>query len=140
MKKEYIALVKGIVSENEGVINMPIGRHQTDRKKMSVRKDGKEAITEFKVMKRFKEGYTLLKINLKTGRTHQIRVHLSHIGYPIVGDDTYSNGKNPFGVESQMLHAHRLEFTHPSTGEKVMFEAPLPEYFEKIISNLNELL
>lgn len=138
-KKEYIALVRGLINENEGVIDMPIGRHQTDRKKMAVRKDGKPAITEFKVLKRFKEGYTLLSINLKTGRTHQIRVHMSHIGFPIVGDDVYSNGKNQFGVTSQMLHAHRLSFIHPTTNELVTFEAPLPEYFKNIIENLAEL-
>ncbi|MBQ9267420.1 MAG: RluA family pseudouridine synthase [Clostridia bacterium] len=138
-KKEYIALVRGLIKENEGVINMPIGRHPTDRKKMAVTREGKEAITEFKVLKRFSEGYTLLKINLKTGRTHQIRVHLSHIGYPIVGDDTYSTGKNPFGVTSQMLHAHKLSFVHPTSGEKVEFEAPIPEYFEEIVENLTEI-
>ena len=138
-KKEYIALVRGLISENEGVINMPIGRHPTDRKKMTVRKDGKEAVTEFKVIKRYKEGFTLVRINLKTGRTHQIRVHMSHIGYPVVGDDVYSNGKNQFGVTSQMLHAHKLGFTHPTTGEKVEYEAPLPEYFEKIINELHEM-
>ena len=138
-KKEYIALVRGLINENEGVIDMPIGRHQTDRKKMAVRKDGKPAITEFKVLKRFKEGFTLLSINLKTGRTHQIRVHMSHIGFPIVGDDVYSNGKNQFGVTSQMLHAHRLSFIHPTTNELVTFEAPLPEYFKNIIENLTEL-
>ena len=118
---------------------MPIGRHQTDRKKMTVKREGKEAITEFKVLKRYKEGYTLVEINLKTGRTHQIRVHFSHIGYPVVGDAVYSNGKNPFEVTSQMLHAHRLSFIHPTTGKQVEFEAPIPEYFEKIIQELHEM-
>ena len=138
-KKEYIALVSGLIKENSGVINMPIGRHPTDRKKMAVVKTGKDAITEFEVLKRYKENYTLVKINLKTGRTHQIRVHFSHIGFPIVGDAVYSSGKNPFGVTSQMLHAHRLCFTHPTKNEWMEFEAPLPKYFEDILKNLNEI-
>lgn len=138
-KKEYIALVSGLIKENSGVINMPIGRHPTDRKKMAVVKNGKDAITEFEVLKRYKEKYTLVKINLKTGRTHQIRVHFSHIGFPVVGDAVYSSGKNPFGVTSQMLHAHKLCFTHPTKNEWIEFEAPLPKYFEDVLKQLNEI-
>lgn len=138
-KKEYIALVRGLIKENEGVINMPIGRHPTERTKMAVAKNGKEALTKFKVLKRYKEGYTLLEINLQTGRTHQIRVHMAQIGYPVVGDAVYSSGKNLFGVTSQMLHAHRLGFYHPKTKEWVEFEAPLPEYFVQVLNSLHEI-
>ncbi len=138
-KKVYLALVKGIIKENSGVIDMPIGRSTVDRKKMAVVKEGKNAHTEFKVIDRFKEGYTLVEVSLKTGRTHQIRVHFAKIGYPVVGDATYSSGKNPFGVTSQMLHSHILGFEHPSKGKWVEFEAPLPEYFKNIISSLNKV-
>ncbi len=137
-KKIYWALVKGIIPEENGVIHMPIGRHETDRKKMAVVKNGKEAITHFKVLKRFEEGYTLVEIELKTGRTHQIRVHMSHIGYPVVGDDVYSSGKNPFGVTSQMLHAKLLGFMHPTKNEYMEFEAPVPEEFEQVLHKLKE--
>ena len=137
VQKTYIALVRGVTKENEATINMPIGRSKKDRKKMAVDKTGKEAITHFKVIKRYK-GFTLLEVNIETGRTHQIRVHLSEIGYPIVGDMVYSNGKNPFGVEGQMLHAAKLTFKHPTTGEKVTFEAPLPKYFKTILNELEE--
>ncbi len=138
-KKIYICLVKGIIKESNGVINMPIGRHPTDRKKMAVVGNGKEAITNFKVLKRFEEGYTLVEVELKTGRTHQIRVHMSHIGYPIVGDDVYSSGKNPFGVTSQMLHAKTLGFIHPTKNKYMEFNAPLPKEFEEVINKLKEI-
>ena len=136
IKKTYIALVRGIIKENEATINMPIDRSKQDRKKMAVDKNGKEAITHFKVLKRYNEKYTLLEINIETGRTHQIRVHLSHIGYPIIGDDTYSNGKNEWGVIGQCLHAKSLKFEHPITGKEMLIEADLPEYFQKILENL----
>ena len=112
------------------------GRSNKDRKKMAVSRDGKNAVTHIKVIKKYEE-YTYLEVQIETGRTHQIRVHLSEIGFPIVGDYTYSNGKNPFGVEGQMLHAKRIEFIHPTTLEKVCFEAPLPEYFENVIKILD---
>ena len=102
---------------------------------MDIDKNGKNAITHFKVLKRY-QGYTLLKVNIETGRTHQIRVHLSTIGYPIVGDSVYSNGKNEFNVEGQMLHAKSIEFVHPITNEKMKVEAPLPEYFKEVLKKL----
>ena len=135
VKKTYIALVKGIVKDNEATIDMPIGRSKKDRKKMDIDKNGKNAITHFIVMQRY-QGYTLLKVNIETGRTHQIRVHLSTIGYPIVGDEVYSNGKNEFNVEGQMLHAYCIEFLHPITGEKMKITAPLPEYFNEVLRKL----
>ena len=133
--KKYIAIVRGVIKENSATIDMPIGRSDKDRKKMAVRKDGKNAVTHFDVIKRY-NGYTLLDIKIDTGRTHQIRVHMAEIGYPIVGDYVYSNGKNPFGVEGQMLHAKSLEFRHPITGENIKLEAPLPEYFEEVLEKL----
>ena len=134
--KRYVALIRGSIKENHGTINMPIGRSTKDRKKMAVVKNGKEAITHFDVIKRYKD-YTLLDIKIDTGRTHQIRVHMAQIGYPIVGDITYSNGKNPFGVVGQMLHARSLEFIHPITNKKMYLEAPMPKYFEDVLEQLD---
>ena len=135
VKKTYIALVRGVIKENEATINMPIARSTKDRKKMAVSKDGKNAITHFKVLKRY-DKYTLIEVNIETGRTHQIRVHMSQIGYPIVGDNVYSNGKNPFGVVGQMLHSAKLTFRHPITNKEMNLEAELPTYFKKILKEL----
>lgn len=137
VKKTYISLVRGVFKENEATIDMPIGRSTSDRKKMAVNKNGKNAITHIKVLKRF-DKYTLLKVNIETGRTHQIRVHLSHIGYPIVGDYTYSNGKNEFDVIGQCLHAQKLEFKHPITQKDMCLEAELPQYFKDILDKLKD--
>ena len=137
VKKTYIALVRGIVKENEATIDMPIGRSNSDRKKMAINKNGRNAVTHIKVLKRY-EKYTLLEVNIETGRTHQIRVHLSHIGYPIIGDYTYSNGKNEFGVVGQCLHAKHLEFKHPITGKEMKLEAELPQYFNEILQQLDK--
>ena len=136
VKKTYIALVRGVIKENEATIDMPIGRSTSDRKKMAVTKNGKNAVTHIKVLERY-DKYTLIEVNIETGRTHQIRVHLSHIGFPIVGDYTYSNGKNEFGVVGQCLHAKCLEFRHPITDKPMKLEAPIPEYFQNIINKLS---
>lgn len=134
IEKTYIALVRGIVKENEATINMPIARSTTDRKKMSVAREGKNAVTHFKVLKRFNEhNATLLEVKIETGRTHQIRVHLSQIGYPIIGDEVYSNGKNEWGIHGQCLHAKSLRFKHPISGKEMYIEAEIPEYLRKII-------
>ena len=137
VKKTYIALVRGVFKENEATIDMPIGRSTSDRKKMAINKNGKNAITHIKVLKRF-DKYTLLKVNIETGRTHQIRVHLSHIGYPSVGDYAYSNGKNEFDVVGQCLHAQKLEFKHPITQKDMCLEAELPQYFKDILDKLKD--
>lgn len=137
VKKTYIALVRGVVKENEATINMPIGRSTKDRKKMAVTKKGKEAITHFRVLQRY-DKYTLLEIKIDTGRTHQIRVHLAEIGYPVIGDYTYSNGKNEFGIQGQLLHAKRLEFTHPITNEEMKLEVEEPEEFKNVLQQLKD--
>ena len=134
--KIYTALVKGVIAENKATINMPIARSQNDRKKMAVSENGKEAVTHFEVIKRY-DKYTLLKVKIDTGRTHQIRVHMAQIGYPVVGDEVYSNGKNEFGVHGQMLHSTILEFKHPVTGKEMHLEAPLPKYFKDILNELD---
>lgn len=135
VEKTYIALVRGSIPENEATINMPIGRSTKDRKKMAVTKSGKNAVTHFKVLKRH-NNYTLLEVKIETGRTHQIRVHLAEIGFPIIGDGVYSNGKNEWGVEGQCLHAKSIKFRHPISQKEMLIEAPLPTYFQDIIEKL----
>ena len=136
VRKIYTALVRGVIPEDTATINMPIGRSRQDRKKMAVRKDGKEAITHIKVIKRYSK-YTLIRVKIDTGRTHQIRVHMAEIGYPVVGDEVYSNGKNEFGIHGQMLHSTSLDFVHPITGKQMHFEAPLPKYFIEVLNKLD---
>ncbi len=137
IEKTYIALVRGIIKENDATINIPIARSTSDRKKMAVARNGKEAITHFKVLKRsYENDCTLLEVKIETGRTHQIRVHLSYIGHPVIGDDVYSNGKNKWGIKGQCLHAKNLKFKHPITGKQMDIQAELPDYFKKIIAEL----
>ncbi len=140
VQKTYIAMVRGMVKENEATINMPIGRSTRDRKKMAVTQNGKQAITHFKVIKRFpNHNCTLLEIKIETGRTHQIRVHLSQIGYPIIGDSVYSNGKNEWGIQGQCLHAKSLQFKHPTTEKEMFLEAELPAYFQTMILGMEDM-
>ena len=135
--RRYHAICHGVLKEDEGTVNKPIGRHPTDRKKMAVNeKNGKNAVTHYKVLKRFSE-YSYIECRLETGRTHQIRVHMASIGHPLLGDDVYSNRKNPFHLTGQTLHAKILGFRHPTTGEYVEIDAPLPEYFKHLLEILS---
>ncbi|NLO89334.1 MAG: RluA family pseudouridine synthase [Clostridia bacterium] len=135
-KRIYTALVHGTVMQNRGIIEAPIGRDPKDRKKMAVVfKNSKPAVTYLRVLERF-EDYTLLELELKTGRTHQIRVHMSYLKHPVVGDTKYGRRKNEFGIEGQLLHAKTLGITHPRTGEYMEFNAELPEYFEEILKQI----
>ena len=138
MKREYIALVNGIIPNDLGRINAPIGRDPIDRMKMAVVKDGKEAITNFQVLKRYKDK-TLVKCILDTGRTHQIRVHFKYIGYPLLGDPLYGT-KKVFGDNGQFLHAKTLGFIHPRTNEYMEFDSELPDYYKNYLLELeNEM-
>lgn len=135
--RKYHAICHGVLKEDSGTINKPIGRHPNDRKKMAINeKNGKEAITHYKVLERFKD-YTYIECQLETGRTHQIRVHMSSIGHPLLGDDIYAPGrKHHFHLNGQTLHAKILGFQHPSTNEYIETDAPLPEYFINLLNKL----
>lgn len=138
IKRRYRAIVAGNLKEDGGTIEGPIGRHPIDRKKMAINyKNGKEAVTHYKVLERFKNA-TYVECRLETGRTHQIRVHMTSIGHPLLGDEVYGSGKNPYHLQGQALHAMILGFVHPSTGEYMEFEAPLPEYFTKLLDKLRK--
>lgn len=131
--RKYHAIVHGVLKDDEGIIDAPIGRHPTDRKKMSVNhKNGKNAITHYKVLQRF-SNYTYIECQLETGRTHQIRVHMASINHPLLGDNIYSNMKSKFKLQGQTLHAKNLGFIHPTKGVYMEFDAPLPEYFENLV-------
>lgn len=135
--RTYLAVVRGNIKTDSGTIETQIARDKTDRKKMAVVKEGgRDAITDYEVLERFGK-YTLVRCKLRTGRTHQIRVHMEYLGYPLVGDPKYSPMKTPFGIKGQALHSHTLEFTHPRTGERMKYEAPLPEDMHKIITRLH---
>jgi 23S rRNA pseudouridine1911/1915/1917 synthase len=135
IKRCYHAIVNGVLKEDELTIDKPIGRNPNDRKKMAIVQSGKNAVTHVKVLKRF-EKYTYVECRLETGRTHQIRVHMASIGHPLLGDDVYSNIKSPFKLEGQCLHAKTLGFIHPTTGEFIETDAPLPEYFTHLLNIL----
>lgn len=134
--RKYRAIVCGNLKEDEGTVDAPLGRHPQDRKKMAiVRTGGKRAVTHYRVLERF-GNYTYIECQLETGRTHQIRVHMASLGHPLLGDEAYGRVKSPFKLEGQTLHAMVLGFIHPTTGEYMEFEAPLPEYFEKLLEKL----
>ncbi len=136
LTRRYVAICHGVLKEDEGTVSLPIGRHPTDRKKMAVNeRNGKAAVTHYRVLKRFRE-YTYVECVLETGRTHQIRVHMAHIGHPLLGDSVYSDRKSPYKLQGQTLHAKILGFRHPSTGEYIETEAPLPEYFAHLLKVL----
>ena len=134
--REYVDLVHGRIAEDEGTINAPIGRSLKDRKKQAVVKDGRNAVTHFEVLKRYRD-YTFVKCILETGRTHQIRVHMKYIGHPLVGDPLYGPKKTIKG-NGQFLHAGKLGFVHPTTGKLLIFEAPLPKIFQEFLEKLDK--
>ena len=134
--RKYVAIVHGNIKEDDGTVDAPIGRHPVDRKKMAInREHGREAVTHYHVLERYGK-YTYIECTLETGRTHQIRVHMTSIGHPLLGDEVYSSSKSPFQLQGQTLHAMTLGFIHPTTGQYVEFEAPLPEYFTKLLEIL----
>ena len=135
LAREYVCLVTGGMRADSGTVDAPIGRHPTDRKRMAVVADGRSAVTHWQVLERF-SGYTLLKCRLETGRTHQIRVHMAHIGHPIVGDMVYGRKKPELGQDTQCLHARAITFRHPRSGETVTLTCPLPPYLEALIHQL----
>ena len=135
-EREYVALVHGVIKEERGTIDAPLGRSKKDRKKQVVVEDGRHAVTHFKVLERFQH-YTLVSCRLETGRTHQIRVHMKYIGHPLAGDPLYGPRKT-LPSNGQYLHARLLGFKHPRTGKQMTFTSPLPEYFQKMIDHLEK--
>lgn len=134
--RKYYAIAQNAFKEQEGTVDAPIGRNPVDRKKMAIdRKNGKRAVTHYKVLENFKN-CAYIECQLETGRTHQIRVHMTSIGHPLLGDDVYSSGKSAYNLTGQTLHAGVLGFIHPRTGEYVEFSAPLPEYFQNVLNDL----
>ncbi len=135
--RKYLAIVHGVIEDNAGIINGAIGRDKIDRKKMAITADGKNAVTEFKVLERFKN-FTYIECKLQTGRTHQIRVHMTAIGHPVLGDTKYTSRKNIFDISGQALHSYNLNLIHPATGERMNFIAPLPDDMQKILDELRK--
>ena len=133
--RRYYAVVYGAPREDKGTVNAPIARHRVDRKKMAVTEGGRQAITHYEVLERYR-GYTYMAFQLETGRTHQIRVHMAHIGHPIIGDPLYGPSNDKWKLDGQCLHAGQLTLTHPATGERMTFEAPLPAYFTTVLQKL----
>lgn len=133
--RRYYAVVYGVPREDTGTICAPIARHRTDRKKMAVVDGGREAITHYEVLEHF-QGYAYMTFLLETGRTHQIRVHMAHIGHPIIGDPLYGPAKDKWKLNGQCLHAGALTLVHPTTGQQMTFQAPLPEYFTAVLQKL----
>lgn len=133
MTREYIALVEGIIKVGEGTVDEPLARHPREKIKMAVVRNGKRAVTHYKVLERFKNN-TLIRCILETGRTHQIRVHMAYIGHPIVGDPVYGYKKQRFNLNGQLLHAQKLGFIHPTSGKYIEFSSELPDYFKRIIN------
>lgn len=134
--RKYYAIAQNAFKEQEGTVDAPIGRNPVDRKKMAIdRKNGKRAVTHYKLLENFKN-CAYIECQLETGRTHQIRVHMTSIGHPLLGDDVYSSGKSAYNLTGQTLHAGVLGFIHPRTGEYVEFSAPLPEYFQNVLNDL----
>ena len=139
IKRIYHAIVHGVIKEEEGTVDAPIGRHPTSRKKMSINyKNGKEAVTHYKVLKRY-QNYTYIQCQLETGRTHQIRVHMASIHHPLLGDVVYGPAKQPFSLQGQCLHAKTIGIQHPRTGEYMEVDAPLPDYFEDLLVKLEKM-
>lgn len=137
VKRTYLALCSGNFPNDEGTVNAPIGRDRRERKRMCVDRSGRDAITHYRVLERYGE-ITLLEVKLETGRTHQIRVHMSYINHPIIGDDVYSSGRNNLGFKGQALHAYKLELVHPRTKQRMEFEAMPPEHYIKAIQKLRQ--
>ncbi len=136
IEREYIAIVHGNIHEDSGTVDAPIGRDRKERKKMAVDfTDGKEAVTHFTVLERFNQ-YTYVKCRLETGRTHQIRVHMAYIKHPILGDQVYSSSKSRYNLTGQTLHARTLGFTHPRSGQRIHTEAPVPDYFSRVLNDM----
>ena len=138
LSRVYEAVVCGTFREDSGTVDAPIGRHPTDRKRMAITREGKDAVTHWEVIARYR-GYTHVRCRLETGRTHQIRVHMAHLGHPILGDMVYGKKKPELGQDTQCLHARCLRFVHPSTGKTVTVESELPDYFREVLEKLGRM-